>query len=127
MTGTPPWMFDAACRHMGPTIFIIERGESCGPAKTVCARCPVIAPCLEMALASTDIYGVWGGTSDRERRSIRRRRNAQRRRNAGRPPSGDPGEAVRLYGAGWPTDAIARHLDVDIRTVQRYIEQQVSA
>jgi WhiB family redox-sensing transcriptional regulator len=41
-------------------------------AKAVCANCPVSRPCLEMALADPHIEGVWGGTSDKDRRRIRK-------------------------------------------------------
>ena len=41
------------------------------PAKRVCAACPVRAGCLQYALR-TGVAGVWGGTTDEERRRIRR-------------------------------------------------------
>jgi WhiB family redox-sensing transcriptional regulator len=43
-------------------------------AKQVCAGCPVRAPCLEWALGSGQEAGVWGGTSEDERRALRYRR-----------------------------------------------------
>jgi len=36
----------------------------------VCTGCPVRAQCLEHALAHDERYGVWGGTSERERRRL---------------------------------------------------------
>jgi len=41
-------------------------------AKAVCARCPVRAECLQFAVATNQEYGVWGGTSEEERRALRR-------------------------------------------------------
>jgi WhiB family redox-sensing transcriptional regulator len=39
-------------------------------AKQICRTCPVRQPCLRWALDSGDA-GVWGGTTDDERRSLR--------------------------------------------------------
>jgi WhiB family redox-sensing transcriptional regulator len=36
--------------------------------------CPVKVPCLEYALENRIDHGVWGGTSERERRRILRAR-----------------------------------------------------
>ena len=43
-----------------------------GQARQVCAGCPVRTPCLEWALRSGQEAGVWGGTSEHERRALRR-------------------------------------------------------
>ena len=43
-------------------------------ARRLCADCPVKAPCLEYAMANHIDHGVWGGTSERERRRIARQR-----------------------------------------------------
>jgi WhiB family redox-sensing transcriptional regulator len=67
----PAWMTEGACRsgkHPGVNFFP-GRGESAAPAKEVCRRCPVRSPCLEFAL-EYDVSGVWGGTSERQRRQL---------------------------------------------------------
>jgi WhiB family redox-sensing transcriptional regulator len=46
-------------------------------ARRICADCPVKAPCLEYALANRIDHGVWGGTSERERRRILRKRRIE--------------------------------------------------
>lgn len=67
----PPWWTDAACRGMGPALFFPEgRGSSPAAAKAVCAGCVAREPCRE---AGGGEAGVWGGTSERERRAIRSR------------------------------------------------------
>ena len=43
-------------------------------ARRICAECPVKGACLEYALRNGIDHGVWGGTSERERRRIARRR-----------------------------------------------------
>ncbi|MFD7095788.1 WhiB family transcriptional regulator [Streptomyces xanthophaeus] len=42
-------------------------------AKAICATCPLIASCLEGALERGEEYGVWGGLTEDERRSLKRR------------------------------------------------------
>ena len=67
----PAWQAVAACRGLDPDLFYIDRGESTAEAKTVCASCPVIAQCLDFALANHEKFGIWGGRSERERRRLR--------------------------------------------------------
>jgi WhiB family transcriptional regulator, redox-sensing transcriptional regulator len=71
------WRALAACRsgELPTAAFFPGRGESGEAAKAVCAGCPVRQPCLDFAVA-TNQPGVWGGTSDRERRQMRRGRSA---------------------------------------------------
>lgn len=65
------WWLHAECRGMDPAIFFPERGQDSRPAKACCAACPVRTQCLEDALEHDDHHGIWGGTSERERRRIR--------------------------------------------------------
>ncbi|MFB7597772.1 WhiB family transcriptional regulator [Streptomyces sp. NPDC056160] len=78
------WREHAACRHEDPDLFF-PIGTT-GPAlvqteqaKAVCHRCPVREQCLEWALETEQTLGVWGGTSENERRALRRRTAARRR------------------------------------------------
>lgn len=69
-----------ACVGADPDLFFPDRGESLEPAKKICADCIVQEECLEYALELGERFGVWGGTSERERRRIRRaRREAARK------------------------------------------------
>ncbi|MFI5673268.1 WhiB family transcriptional regulator [Streptomyces cellulosae] len=78
------WREHAACRHEDPDLFF-PIGTT-GPAlvqqeqaKAVCRRCPVQEQCLEWALDTGQSIGVWGGTSENERRALKRRAAARRR------------------------------------------------
>ncbi|MCL4449452.1 MAG: WhiB family transcriptional regulator [Actinobacteria bacterium] len=57
-----------------PDLFFPERGASTREAKAVCRGCIVRGECLEYALKNGERFGIWGGTSERERRRIRRAR-----------------------------------------------------
>lgn len=70
------WMTYARCRdvEVDPDLFYPDRGGSstAEPAKRVCASCLVREPCLQFALDNDEKLGVWGGTSEAERRKLRR-------------------------------------------------------
>ncbi len=65
------WQADAACKGMDAEWFFTERGQSTAPAKAVCAGCPVREACLAYALAAGEKWGIWGMTSERERKRMR--------------------------------------------------------
>ena len=81
------WRDVALCRDTDPDLFFpvgttgpaIEQIES---AKAVCHQCEAQAPCLEYAIATNQDSGVWGGTSEEERRQLRKRYAARQRRTA---------------------------------------------
>ncbi|MCX7619972.1 MAG: WhiB family transcriptional regulator [Acidimicrobiales bacterium] len=58
------WWDQAACRdgRGGLTkVFFSEELQDIAQAKAICARCPVIEPCLAGAIARRERWGVWGG------------------------------------------------------------------
>ncbi len=69
------WMNDALCREIGDEAFFSDDAGVTKKAKKICNGCPVIAECLNYALDDRDLVGVFGGTTERDRRSIRRRKN----------------------------------------------------
>jgi WhiB family redox-sensing transcriptional regulator len=68
------WHLDAACRGQGPEDFVRGPNSNYGSVRELCDACPVRRECLDFALSDESITGLWGGTSDTERREIRRRR-----------------------------------------------------
>ncbi|MEU1043090.1 WhiB family transcriptional regulator [Streptomyces sp. NPDC005551] len=77
------WRDAAACRSVDPDLFFPV--GSTGPAvlqireaKAVCRRCPVRDACLRWALDTEQTLGVWGGTSENERRALKRRVGSRR-------------------------------------------------
>jgi WhiB family redox-sensing transcriptional regulator len=76
------WQAYARCTEVDPEIFFPERGGSSKAARAVCSTCPVRAECLEYALNNKEQFGIWGGTSERERRRLRKERALRRLRTA---------------------------------------------
>lgn len=68
------WMNKGKCRDIPPDLFFPSDGVGVDVARQICADCPVKSPCLEYALGNRIDHGVWGGTSERERRRILRQR-----------------------------------------------------
>lgn len=69
------WWTHAECRFFGPAPFFAldsetpaERARRERTAKLICRPCPVRFPCLQQALATGENHGIWGGTSERERK-----------------------------------------------------------
>lgn len=74
----PAWMERGACRRgrAETAVFFVsdqKRGHGeLAAAKAWCAMCEVEAECLAYALARPALYGVWGGTTENQRRRTRR-------------------------------------------------------
>jgi WhiB family redox-sensing transcriptional regulator len=71
------WRKEALCRDTDPELFfpIGTTGAALvqiEQAKGVCRQCPVRDDCLEFALRTNQDSGIWGGTSEEERRVLRR-------------------------------------------------------
>jgi WhiB family redox-sensing transcriptional regulator len=71
------WLKDASCRGMDPNIFFPRKWvhDSVLKAKAICNMCPVKEECLEYALSipPSQALGIWAGTTERERRTLRRK------------------------------------------------------
>lgn len=78
------WRRGAICRDTDPDLFfpVGTTGHALvqiDRAKQVCGDCPVRTECLTFALETNQDSGIWGGTSEEERRAIRRRAAARQR------------------------------------------------
>ncbi|MGH9188903.1 MAG: WhiB family transcriptional regulator [Acidimicrobiales bacterium] len=79
------WRRRAACRDTDPDLFfpVGTTGmavDQIDAAKIVCEQCEAKVECLEFALATNQEAGVWGATSEEERRKLRKAWLARRRR-----------------------------------------------
>ena len=71
------WRDKAACLTADPELFfpVGTTGYALlqiARAKEVCSQCPVHRDCLDYALETNQDSGIWGGTSEEERRVLRR-------------------------------------------------------
>ncbi|WP_121714467.1 WhiB family transcriptional regulator [Streptomyces sp. E5N91] len=76
LTGTD-WQARGACGREDPELFfpIGDVGPAlmqAEEAKAVCRLCPVVEPCLRWAMETREVHGIWGGTSESERRLLHR-------------------------------------------------------
>ena len=76
------WLASGKCRDLPVETFFPSDGAGVEAARRICANCPVKNLCLEYALVNRIAQGVWGGTSERQRRQL-----ARSRRRSGTPPS----------------------------------------
>lgn len=72
------WMAEGNCADKPPGVFFPSDGVGVDVARRICSTCPVKQVCLEYALRNRIDHGVWGGTSERERRRILRSRRLER-------------------------------------------------
>jgi WhiB family redox-sensing transcriptional regulator len=68
-----PWVLDSACRGLDSAMFFPGQDGDAEPALLVCSGCAVRDECLDFAVETRQRYGIWGGTTERQRRRIMRR------------------------------------------------------
>jgi WhiB family transcriptional regulator, redox-sensing transcriptional regulator len=73
-TNSRSWWALAACQTVSTELFfpVTETGPArlqVAQAKAICANCRVRLDCLEYAISTHQVHGVWGGLSESERRS----------------------------------------------------------
>lgn len=75
MRNDPPrWMMYGACKNQDPDTYFPDPAIRNPPENIKCGRCPVTKRCLEYALENHP-EGVWGGTTEAQRRSLLRPRH----------------------------------------------------
>ncbi len=94
------WMARGNCAEKPPSLFFPSDGVGVDVARKVCVGCPVQETCLEYALEHRIDHGVWGGTSERERRRILRSRRIAALGAKGAPRTADAdADPVHAVGA----------------------------
>ncbi|WP_291314332.1 WhiB family transcriptional regulator [Corynebacterium sp. UBA2622] len=66
------WVTLAQCRSGDPDALFV-RGAEQRKAAAICRRCPVLMECRADALDNRVEFGVWGGLTERQRRSVLRK------------------------------------------------------
>ncbi len=72
ITDERPWAAFATCRDRDPDTFFPATSDGEREAVRVCSGCPVQIDCLEFALEAKIRFGVWGGMTEKQRRSLQR-------------------------------------------------------
>jgi WhiB family transcriptional regulator, redox-sensing transcriptional regulator len=69
----PLWWARAACHGQPVEVFFPPDMRGAAPAKAICASCEVRAECLAFAMSvvETPLQGIFGGTTEKERRLLR--------------------------------------------------------
>ncbi len=97
------WQDAALCAEVDPELWFPPRGGKAAAAKRICARCPVAAPCLALALATGPEFGIWAGL------------NADDLRALGAPPPGaGVGHAAECAGLPARHDGLAARLRQEV-------------
>ena len=90
---------------MDPDLFFPSPGQPAREARAVCATCPVKAECYEAG--RSEYYGVWGGTTRKERQL------AEKGHITGRVP------ARGCYLCGFPVEFRHRYCSDECRAKAR--------
>lgn len=77
MTQDQSWQENAACKTLSIEVFFPPAEQEAEAARAICSACTVREPCLESALSSGEPFGIWGGLTTQERRTISARRRAR--------------------------------------------------
>ncbi len=69
---SPPdhWQELSACYGLDPEVFFPTTEEEAGLALSYCSVCQVRDVCLAWAVRNGERYGVWGGTTEQQRRRL---------------------------------------------------------
>ena len=51
----------------------VREPELVALALSICDGCPKKQQCLDTAMSTPEIYGIWGGTTESERKTLRRK------------------------------------------------------
>jgi WhiB family redox-sensing transcriptional regulator len=110
-------MEQAACAGENVNTFFPDMPNSRAvAAKAICKTCPVINDCLQHALENYE-QGVWGGTTDNQRRHLRRSLGIERQKV--RPECGTTAAYAAHTRFGEPPCALCRKANAVVRAKYR--------
>lgn len=71
------WRDNAACKSTDVNIFMSKEQKVMKDALAICAGCLVINDCLTFAMTNNITHGIWGGKTERQRKSLKRTKNLE--------------------------------------------------
>ncbi|ASF13062.1 WhiB family transcriptional regulator [Nocardia brasiliensis] len=108
------WAGSGSCAQSDPEEFFPEAGETSLLAVRICSRCEVRESCLEYALEHSEVLGIWGGLTRRQRIKLSRlRASPDRSRAAGTEKGVGRSRAIEIVVTSM--DGAGRHTVVDCR------------
>ncbi len=84
----------AACSGLGVSMFFSDNFDDIAAAKMLCLQCPIRGQCLDLAVARSEQYGVWGGQLFEAGRIVIAKRRRGRPAKVARPGDTLPEVAV---------------------------------
>jgi len=94
------WWAEARCNDGAGTmagLFFSDELQDIARAKQICAKCPVLAECLEGAIERREPWGVWGGQLFLNGRVLVSKRRRGRPPKVARPEDQLPDIAVPVH------------------------------
>lgn len=109
MFAPKPWMTERACAGIPVSVFFPSDSHGVAVAKKICGRCPVRPECLEHAIDNGELYGIWGGRSERQRKLGR---------SGGRVKRGVNGFDRATYMREWKRRARAADMELSMPSTE---------
>jgi WhiB family redox-sensing transcriptional regulator len=81
------WWSEAACQSADTELFfpiseLAASDRNIAEAKAICKPCRVRSQCLAHAVEAGPVQGIWGGTTEKERRLLHSRKRRSERASA---------------------------------------------
>lgn len=68
------WKLEGLCTQIGqPDLWYSSEKREQRQAVEICYKCPVIQKCRDEAFSNNEIYGIWGGMTELQRKEMRKR------------------------------------------------------
>lgn len=112
------WKIRGICRYADPELFFPDRSDTATAeeAKSYCYACPVQDECLAAGLKENEA-GIWGGTTEEERRQNPRRRTGPGNIIRTRMVTERRQKVRQLVTMGLTSDQISARIGVPTRLV----------
>jgi len=67
------WKLSGSCsRTAHPDLWYSSSRQEQKAAQRICYRCPVLSKCLIYAFEHDEVFGIWGGMTEAERRNVKK-------------------------------------------------------
>lgn len=67
------WKIETPCFESTEDFYTVNADHQLELINQYCAKCDWIKPCLTLALLQEELYGIWGGTTEKQRKALIKR------------------------------------------------------